>query len=114
MIKKCILNNHIKIVDDYLYENYKTPTIKQFKDNGGDITYIKRKYGNYIKFLLGNGYDRPSKAKIVQVYQNDCLLNEGTASYIADVYNVHVSVVRKACNGRVKLLKNKYKCKYKE
>ena len=109
------LSNQIQIVDDYLYENYKTPTLKQFKEHGGDITYIKRKYGNYINFLLENGYDRPSKAKIVQVYNKaNCLLCEGTTRHIADVYNVNVSVVRKSCNGKVKFLKGMYKCKYKE
>lgn len=115
MIKQCVLNNQIKIVDNFLNEYYRSPTKKEFKCLGGDLKYVKRVYGSYIKFLDHYGYDAPTKAKCVQVFDDrGKLVFEGSTNDVSLKFNAHITVIRGACNGRVKLLKNKYKCKYKE
>lgn len=105
---------NIKIVDAFLYLNYRSPTEDEFVLLGGDLEEVKENFSNYRNFLTANGYDIPSKAKIVEVYDlRGNLLFTGSTSDAAEHFNVKPKIVARSARLGLKL-NWKYNVKYKK
>lgn len=112
------MNKNLKIVDDFLYKYYRSPTKNEFTKLDGNLDIIKQVYGGagYTSFLISNGYDRPihERSKIVQIFNDrGSLVFEGLVTQAAEYFEVWRSTIIAAALKGTKL-KWAYSVKYKD
>lgn len=94
---------------------FRSPKKEEFEACGGNIDYIERTYGGYLKFLAKFEYPTDSmNARTYEVikYRTNEIIFTGTASDIAEEFNVcNHTVTRNARVGYI--LKEKYKIRAK-